>query len=99
MKVIWSGDYFVLDNARLHSGDKIFDLFTDLMSAYNVKPIFLPKYANELNPAELAFAFIKNHLRNRRKVGDLFELSLAKAIGSITANHLWAFYHHCFFSW
>ena len=50
------------------------------MKNYNIHPIFLPKYSNELNPAELVFGLAKNYLRIKRDVGDSFEISLAKAI-------------------
>ena len=60
------GDYFILDNSRIHYAEEIQEEIDDLLNAYGVTMVFLPTYSPELNPCELVFAQAKYWLRRNR---------------------------------
>jgi len=91
------GDYFVIDNAAIHGANDTFDTLLDLLDAYGITLVKGPKYSPELMPPELVFSFLKNRLRQYRKTAE-FSWELVKAVGQLTEDHIWAFYHHCWYN-
>lgn len=89
------GDTLIADNASVHKGEDSFDVLLELLDAYNISLMFLPKYSPEFNPCELVFGLLKNHLRCYRKTDD-FYFELMKVLAAISVDQLWSFYFHCF---
>ena len=54
----------VIDNARIHHGDKILEL----ADWYGVRIEYLPPYSPDLNPIEEAFSKIKSFIRRNNDV-------------------------------
>lgn len=61
-----AGDLFIVDNASIHWGGQTWELLHNLLTAFGVSLIFLPKYSPELNPCELVFGYLKKFIRNNR---------------------------------
>lgn len=57
----------ILDNARIHHGDKILELTRPL----GVRLEFLPPYSPDLNPIEEAFSKIKQFIRRNNDLTSL----------------------------
>jgi transposase len=53
------GTIIVMDNARFHPREKLFEL----AKIYNCRVVFQPKYSPDLNPIEKLWANLKNWLR------------------------------------
>jgi len=66
---IIEGDYLIMDNATVHDGSDIAPFLIQLQANIGFKIVFLPTYSPELNPCELVFAIVKQHLREWR--GDI----------------------------
>ena len=54
-----NGDILIVDNASVHAGRATNSMLLDLLTANNVKLIFLPTYSPELNPIKLVFGWVK----------------------------------------
>jgi transposase len=57
------GDFLIMDNAPIHNNSYV-DVLKMLLEFFGVMLVFLPAYSPELNPCELVFSVIKNHIRN-----------------------------------
>lgn len=92
------GDFLILDNASIHSAKKIYDDLISVLDYFSVHLIFLPAYSPELNPCELVFGFMKNHLRRNRTSdpGPLKE-RVFDALGKLPKSKIESFYRHCLF--
>jgi len=89
-----AGDILILDNASIHGGLDTFPILQDLLTAAQVKMVYLPSYSPELNPIELVFGYVKRFLRDRR--GDaplLFEIICAFFL--VDCRMLENFYSKC----
>ncbi len=53
------GSVLVLDNASIHKGGRI----ESLVSKAGCRVLYLPPYSPDLNPIELAWAFVKGLVR------------------------------------
>jgi transposase len=53
----------VLDNASIHKGGQIECLVSKLVSKAGCRVLYLPAYSPDLNPIELAWAFVKGLVR------------------------------------
>jgi len=89
-----SGDYLIVDNATVHDGKESREFFEDLLRTAGVTLIFLPAYSPELNPCELVFNHIKQHLQNYRS-GMKFWLEICKSLIQVTHPDVYNFYKHC----
>ena len=70
------------------------DLMT-LLNLNNVSIRFLPAYSPELNPAELVFGYVKNHLRLYRDSTLSLESDIESAFGRATYPMMCRFYKKC----
>jgi len=95
------GDYLVMDNASVHSGQEIFDVLLKIAQKAEFTVLFLPCYSPELNPCEQIFSAIKTHLRTNRPLdGDhAFWVSIVKAMSTITHQMVLNFYYHCLYNY
>jgi transposase len=57
------GSVLVLDNASIHKGGQIECLVSKLVSKAGCRVLYLPAYSPDLNPIELAWAFVKGLVR------------------------------------
>lgn len=86
------GSILVLDNASIHKGGRI----ECLVSKAGCRVLYLPPYSPDLNPIELAWAFVK---RLVRKCGPREEATrhqaVAAAIAAIPDSLAPACFRHC----
>jgi len=68
-----------------------------LLKTVGVTLFFLPTYSPELNPVEMIWATVKNHLRNKR--GKLpFWKEIIKGLQTVTTTMVMNFYFRCIVS-
>jgi transposase len=91
-----SGDYLILDNARIHGAKESKELLFAFLKAAGIQIYYLPTYSPELNPCELVFGYLKNHLRLHRQSNSEFKDEIIDALSLITRRHMFACYIHCF---
>jgi transposase len=86
-----AGDTLILDNLATHKVQNV----SRLLSARGVGLRYLPPYSPDLNPIELAFSKLKNHLR-QAAARDLEALhsALAAALNSFSPQHCRGFFRH-----
>ena len=65
-----------------------------LCTEYKFRIVYLPAYSPELNPCELVFNVMKNHIRNCRK-GLPIWTEVIIALGKIDLEQMKQFYGHC----
>jgi len=71
--ILVKGDVVILDNLAAHKSAKA----QAVIQAKGAWMLFLPPYSPDLNPIEMAFAKLKNHLKKaatRTKIGDICDL-------------------------
>lgn len=85
----------ILDNAKIHHANSVEENYRALQSMYGIETEFLPPYSPFLNPVELLFSKIKNHVR-RESFANIDELraKIEEAIEMVTAEDLEGFYRH-----
>jgi hypothetical protein len=88
------GDILVHDNASIHGANETFDLYISLCARHQITIATLPTYSPELNPCELAFGNIKNHMRNWRGNAP-FWIEIATSLGQISHDKMNAWYRKC----
>ena len=82
----------VLDNARIHKDPKVRAL---VEGVYKAKLVYLPAYANFLNPIEEGFSKVKLHLqRHRDEVRANPKFALETALLSVNAKDAAGYYRH-----
>lgn len=89
-----AGDHLILDNAPIHTSRKVLPIASTLAAMVGFRLVFLPKYSPELNPVELIWARVKNHLRSRRGVLS-FGAEMLLAFSNITHGDIVSDYEHC----
>ena len=86
------GSVLVLDNASIHKGGRI----EQLASTAGCRVLYLPPYSPDLNPIELAWAFVKGLVR---KCGPREEVprqeAVAAALAAIPESFAPACFRHC----
>ena len=65
------------------------------LAATGVRLLFLPTYSPELNPCELVFAMIKNHVRRIRNTNQNMLIDLIDACARVDLPNITRFYDHC----
>lgn len=89
-----AGDFFIVDNARIHSAAAIMPMLDLLLDSHGISMRYLPKYSPELNPCELIFGQAKRHLRDHRGNSD-FLTEMAQAFGVVSHDNVLAYYRKC----
>lgn len=88
------GDIVVLDNLSAHKSARV----SELIHARGARLEFLPPYSSDFNPIELCWAKVKNALRAAKaRTFDALVEALAKALKTITAQDIQAWFAHCGF--
>jgi transposase len=86
------GSVLVLDNASIHKGGKI----ECLVSEAGCRVLYLPPYSPDLNPIELAWAFVKSQVRKRGPREDaLRQQAVEAALAAIPETLAPACFRHC----
>jgi len=95
------GCFLVIDNAPIHKKATKSFMMILLLSYYNIKVIFLPKYSPELNPCENVFSLIKSWIRRNRESNLTLLQTIQKSfsVSVLTKQHLQKFYEKCIDSW
>jgi len=88
------GDILIVDNAAIHIADEIFQQLTTLLANKQVRMKTLPTYSPELNPCELVFGLIKNHMRHWRS-NNRFIAEIIKAAACVSYRHVLSYYGKC----
>ena len=88
------GDYLLIDNAPVHLGEEIQTELMQILSEAEVTLCRLPTYSPELNPCELVFGLMKNHLRNWRG-SDKFWMEIIKSVALVDYKTMVSFYSKC----
>jgi hypothetical protein len=89
-----SGDTIICDNASVHLGSESYKMLWEILDTFGVSMKNTPKYCPELNPVELVFAKLKNHMRWNRG-SDNLEQEVAKSLAQISKGNVENFYKHC----
>ena len=85
------GQIVVLDNHRIHKGDKI----TQLLAARGCSLLFLPPYSPDLNPIEEALSKIKTFVKaNKARARDTLDQAIAAALKTITLQDILGWFGH-----
>jgi transposase len=90
------GDYLVVDNASIHGAEDSWPILRDFLDAAGIEILYLPCYSPELNPCEFVFSYIKTKLRFHRDITNGLIFDILRAIASISFDHLFGCYIHCF---
>ena len=86
------GSVLVLDNASIHKGGQI----ECLASAAGCRVLYLPPYSPDLNPIELAWAFVKSQVRKRGPREDAVrQQAVEAALAAIPESLAPACFRHC----
>ena len=86
------GSVLVLDNASIHKGGRI----ECLVSAAGCRVLYLPPYSPDLNPIELAWAFVKRLVRRCGPREDaLRQQAVGAALAAIPETLAPACFRHC----
>lgn len=89
------GDVLVMDNLSAHKNGRTLALLEEA----GVEVCFLPPYSPDLNPIELMWSKVKNHLRGAeaRDQDTLLE-AIAEALSAVTAKDAAHWFAHCGYS-
>ena len=90
-----SGDVLVCDNASIHFAAEIQAPLELLLAVTGIRLLFTPTYSPELNPCELVFAHIKNHIYAHRSPNNHLLVDIALASASISWWNILAYYSKC----
>jgi len=93
IKALKTSDYLIIDNA----GTRSWHVFKLCLEAYGVTLVYLPAYSPELNPCELVFGRMKQHIRNYKEFGTTIIVELLRAIAAITYEKMVAWFGRCIY--
>lgn len=86
------GQIVILDNLAVHRAAEA----RALVEAAGCRLLFLPPYSPDLNPIELAFAKLKEHLRRAgARTREALEPAIARALDASTAEDAAHWFRHC----
>jgi transposase len=85
------GDEVIMDNLCIHKTPTI----TRLIEARGARVRYLPPYSPDLNPIEMAFAKLKNHLRlEAARTLETLQPAVARSLARFHADHCRNFFRH-----
>ena len=90
----------LMDNLPVHKARKsCLDLkltpIKELLESKGIKPIYLPPYTPELNPAELCFNFIRHYVeKNKPRTFEELKLVIDKIIDMLNEKDLTQYFRH-----
>ncbi len=85
------GDIVVMDNLSSHKRDRI----RELIETHQAKLAYLPPYSPDLNPIELVFSKIKQHLRSlKTRTQDALWQSMQAVLDTVTPSYAINCYRH-----
>ncbi|RHZ35801.1 IS630 family transposase [endosymbiont GvMRE of Glomus versiforme] len=93
--------YLLLDNLSVHRAKKsCLDLklttIEELLKSKNIKPLYLPSYTPEFNPAELCFNFIRQQVeKNKPRTYEELKLVIDKIIVDLNQKDMAKYFEHC----
>ena len=86
------GDVLVMDNLSAHKNKQTLDL----LAAAGVQTLFLPAYSPDLNPIELMWSKVKNHLRTAEaRTQEELQEAIASALSRVTPQDAINWFAHC----
>ncbi len=89
------GQMVIMDNLRIHKGNKV----RQLIEARGCQVLFLPAYSPDLSPIEEAFSKIKAILRRiGARTREALQEALEQALLTITQADASGWFHHCGYS-
>lgn len=92
LPVLQPGDLVVMDNAGAHKDPRV----KAVLARAKATPVYLPPYAPELNPIELAWGALKEFLRAARaRSVDQLNNCIGWGMDLIDAQMAKNFYRHC----
>ena len=92
LPVLEPGSVLVLDNARIHHGGQI----EALVEQAGCSLLYLPPYSPDFSPIELAWSWIKNHVRTRAPREDAArQQAIQDAAHALPAQAAPAWFKHC----
>lgn len=85
------GQIVVLDNHRIHKGDRV----AELLAARGCSLLFLPPYSPDLNPIEEALSKIKTFVKAcQARARDALDQAIAAALKTITLQDILGWFGH-----
>jgi len=85
------GDEVIRDNLCIHKTPAV----TRLIEARGARVRFLPPYSPDLNPIEMAFAKLKNHLRlEAARTLEALHRAVARSLARFHSDHCRGFFRH-----
>jgi transposase len=85
------GQIVVLDNHRVHKGDKV----AELLAAKGCLFLFLPPYSPDLNPIEEAFFKVKTFVKAcQARARDALDQAIAAALKTISRQDILSWFGH-----
>jgi len=94
-KHLVEGDFFIVDNARIHNSNNTFLPLQDILDAAGVRMIFLPTFSPELNPVELVHAQVKAFIRNHPSTSAPLWYQIAHSVKQVTFQNVLNYYKKC----
>ena len=86
-----AGQIIVLDNHRIHKGDRV----AELLAAGGCSLLFLPPYSPDLNPIEEALSKIKTFVKKcQARARDALDEALAAALKTISLQDILGWFGH-----
>ena len=85
------GDVVIMDNASIHKVAGV----REAIEAVGAKLVYLPPYSPDLNPIELVWSLLKQHLKKRgaRVLADWFD-AVSGFLRGLASTTIEALYHH-----
>ena len=85
------GDDVIMDNLCIHKTPAV----TRMIAARGARLRFLPPYSPDLNPIEMAFAKLKNHLRfEAARTIETLQPAVARSLARFEPTHCQGFFRH-----
>ena len=89
------GQTVIMDNLRIHKGNKV----RQLIEARGCEVLFLPAYSPDLSPIEEAFSKIKAILRRMgARSREALQEALEYALTTVSASDASGWFRHCGYS-
>ena len=91
LSTLTPGQIVVLDNHRIHKGDRV----AELLAARGCSLLFLPPYSPDLNPIEEALSKIKTFVKAcQARARDALDQAIAAALKTISLQDILGWFGH-----